>query len=110
MNIGSAIKSIRKKLGIPQWDLAEKCGLSQTSLSQIENNIKRPSQKTITKLCIVLEIPESIIYIVAMEDIDIPESKKKAYQLIYPSIKTLAMQMVNPEHMGLLENNDEDED
>ena len=109
MNIGSAIKSIRKKLGIPQWDLAEKCGLSQTSLSQIENNQKRPSPKTVAKLCSVLEIPESIIYIVAMEDVDVPDSKKRAYQLIYPSIKNLAMQMVNPEHRSLIDENEEDD-
>jgi len=107
MNIGSAIKSIRKKLGIPQWELAEKCSLSQTSLSQIENNIKRPSPKTLEKICNVLDVPESIIYIVAMEDVDIPESKKKAYKLIYPSIKSLAMQMVSAEHLGLLRNDDE---
>jgi len=109
MNIGSAIKSIRKKLGIPQWDLAEKCGLSQTSLSQIENNQKRPSPKTIAKLCAVLEIPESIIYIVAMEDVDVPESKKRAYQLIYPSIKNLAMQMVNSEHRNLIDDDGDDD-
>ena len=68
MNIGLAIKSIRKKLSITQYELAEKCDLSQTSLSQIETGVKRPSQRTITKVCMVLDIPESIIYIVAMQE------------------------------------------
>jgi transcriptional regulator with XRE-family HTH domain len=102
MNIGLAIKSIRKKLAITQYELAEKCDLSQTSLSQIETGVKRPSQRTIEKVCTVLDIPESIIYIVAMQDTDVPVSKKGVYDLVYPSIKSLALQMVSPEHLGLI--------
>lgn len=102
MNIGSAIKSIRKKLAITQYELAEKCDLSQTSLSQIETGIKRPSQRTITKVCSVLDIPESIIYIVAMQESDVPASKRGVYELVYPSIKSLALQMVSSEHLDLV--------
>jgi transcriptional regulator with XRE-family HTH domain len=102
MNIGLAIKSIRKKLTITQYELAEKCELSQTSLSQIETGVKRPSQRTISKVCNVLDIPESILYIVAMQDTDVPASKKGVYDLVYPSIKSLALQMVMPEHMELV--------
>jgi len=102
MNIGSAIKSIRKKLSITQYELAEKCDLSQTSLSQIETGIKRPSQRTISKVCTVLDIPESIIYIVAMQESDVPPSKRGVYELVYPSIKSLALQMVSSEHIDLV--------
>ncbi len=102
MNIGLAIKAIRKKLSITQYELAEKCDLSQTSLSQIETGIKRPSQRTISKVCNVLDIPESIIYIVAMQEADVPPSKKGVYELVYPSIKSLALQMVSSEHFSLV--------
>ena len=102
MNIGLAIKAIRKKLSITQYELAEKCELSQTSLSQIETGVKRPSQRTISKVCNVLDIPESIIYIVAMQDADVPPSKKGVYELVYPSIKSLALQMVSSEHLALV--------
>ncbi len=102
MNIGLAIKSIRKKLSITQYELAEKCALSQTSLSQIETGVKRPSQRTIAKVCAVLDIPESIIYIVAMQEADVPPSKKGVYELVYPSIKSLALQMVSSEHLNLV--------
>ncbi|MES2701209.1 MAG: helix-turn-helix transcriptional regulator [Bacteroidota bacterium] len=102
MNIGSAIKSIRKKLSITQYELAERCNLSQTSLSQIETGVKRPSQRTINRVCAVLDIPESIIYIVAMQEADVPPSKKGIYELVYPSIKSLALQMVSQEHMQLV--------
>ena len=102
MNIGSAIKSIRRKVGITQYELAEKCELSQTSLSQIETGVKRPSQRTLNKVCRVLDIPESILYIVAMQETDVPPSKKGVYELVYPSIKSLALQMVSAEHMALV--------
>ena len=49
MNIGLAIKSIRKKLSITQYELAEKCDLSQTSLSQIETGVKRPDSQHIIR-------------------------------------------------------------
>jgi transcriptional regulator with XRE-family HTH domain len=102
MQIGIAIKSIRKKLSIKQNELADKCGISQTSLSQIETGIKRPSDKTIKKLCVALEIPESILYILAMQQADVPDNKKDIYNLVFPSIRNLALQMVSNEHMVLL--------
>lgn len=102
MNIGFAIKSIRRKLDISQLELAEKCQLTQTALSQIETGKKRPSQRTLDKICEALDIPQSIIYIVAMEDTDVSPTKKGVYDLVYPSIKTLALQMVNMEHHALI--------
>jgi transcriptional regulator with XRE-family HTH domain len=101
MNIGKAIRSIRKKLSVSQSELSQKCKLSQTSLSQIETGSKRPSQRTIAKICKALDVPESVIYIVAMKEADVPEGKKDAYSLVYPSIRSLALQMLSPEHLRL---------
>lgn len=103
MNIGYAIKSIRRQLGITQHDLAEKCTISQTSLSQIENGIKKPSTKTIRKICNVLDLPESVIYIIGMQDTDVPVSRKDVYDMIFPSIRNLALQIVSNEHKQLIE-------
>jgi transcriptional regulator with XRE-family HTH domain len=106
MNIGIAVKSVRKQLDITQYELAERCNLSQTSLSQIENGIKRPSPKTIKKICEVLEIPESVIYILGMQETDVPQNKKSVYDLIFPSIKNLALQIVGSENQHFLESAD----
>jgi transcriptional regulator with XRE-family HTH domain len=95
MNVGTAIKSIRKKLSVTQNELAEQCGLTQTSLSQIETGVKRPSHRTISKICRSLDIPESIVYILAMQEADIPPAKKEIYGLIYPSMKSLALQIIH---------------
>ncbi len=103
MNIGAAIRSIRKKIGVSQFELAEKCELTQTALSQIETGKKRPSQRTFNRICEALDIPPSIIYIVAMEDTDVSPGKKGVYDLVYPSIKSLALQMVDFEHQALMQ-------
>ncbi|MBS1687786.1 MAG: helix-turn-helix transcriptional regulator [Bacteroidetes bacterium] len=99
MNLGVAIKSIRKKLNITQFDLAEKCNISQTSLSQIETGLKRPSSKTLKKICDVLDVPESVVYILAMQETDVPSSKASIYNMLFPSIKSLALQIVGNEYL-----------
>ena len=83
MNIGIAIKSIRRQVGITQHELADRCGISQTSLSQIENCVKRPSHRTIKSICTVL---------------DVPESRKGVYDMLFPSIRSMALQIVSAEH------------
>ena len=102
MNIGLGIKSIRRKLNIGQVELASECGISQTSLSQIETGAKRPTQRTINKLCSALEIPECVLYIIAMQEDDISPAKRGLYKSIYPSITRLALQMVQPDAGKLL--------
>ncbi len=103
MNLGYAIRSVRKQMGITQYELADKCSISQTSLSQIENGIKRPSNRTIKRVCEVLDVPESVIYILGMQETDVPVSKKGVYDMLFPSIRNLALQIVGNEHRQMLE-------
>lgn len=103
MNLGIAIRSVRRQLGITQYELADKCGVSQTSLSQIENGVKRPSNRTIQKICGELEVPEAVIYILALQDTDVPDSKKGVYDMLFPSIKNLALQIVGKDHKQFIE-------
>lgn len=98
MNIGSAIKSVRKQEGISQYELAEKCNISQTSLSQIENGVKRPSAKTMKKICDVLNVPESVLYLLGIQQTIVPDSRKNAYQMLFPSIHNMAWQIIGAEH------------
>jgi XRE family transcriptional regulator, regulator of sulfur utilization len=99
MNIGKAIKIIRKKASLTQGDLARKCSISQTSLSQIENGVKKPRAKTFNSLCQVLDVPESVIYILALEDKDVPPHRKMVYELLFPSITAMALQIAGPQYM-----------
>ena len=104
MNLGIAIRSVRRQLNITQHELSERSGISQTSLSQIENAVKRPSNKTIKSICGVLDVPEAVLYILAMQDSDVPSSKKNVYDMLFPSIKNLALQIVGNENRMIIEN------
>ena len=98
MNIGFALKLIRIKMAITQGELAKKSNFTQTSISQIETGKKKPTKRTLAKLCSALEIPESIVYIIGMEEMDMPESKKNIFHIIYPSMQELALQLVEQGH------------
>jgi len=100
MNIGTAIKIIRKKGNMSQRDLAEKCNISQTSLSQIENGVKKPRTQTFNKICQVLDVPESVIYILALEDKDVPPHRRMVYDMLFPSITAMALQIAGPNYVG----------
>lgn len=97
MNLGSAIRLVRKEVGVTQAELAERSKLSQTSLSQIETGTKNPSTRTIKRICNALDVPESLVYILGMNDTDVPESKQHMYKMLFPSIKSLALQIISTE-------------
>ena len=63
MNIGNSIRKLRIEKSLSQGELSKKCGLSQNSLSQIELGNKYPSSKNLKKICKILEIPESILFL-----------------------------------------------
>lgn len=94
MNIGKAIKELRKQKEMSQIEFAEKIGISTTSLSQIESGIKKPSSKTLKAISTSLNVSEPMLYLLATEKEDIPEEKKHLYNLLFPSIEGLIKQLV----------------
>lgn len=94
MNIGNAIKKVRTQFGLSQVELSLKTGLSQTSISQIESGAKNPSKRSIKLICKALEIPEAILYVMGMEDIDVPDSKRVVFNKLYPAMKDFAIQLI----------------
>jgi|GEM_PF-286381 Predicted transcriptional regulators len=98
MNEGTAIRLIRKRLNIKQAELAGTIGLSQTSLSQIEQNLKRPSTRTLQKICKALDIPESLIYVLGMERDDVSPARRSTYDMLFPSIANIALEIVGPQN------------
>ena len=91
MNIGNAIKELRKEKGLNQSELAAACDLSQTALSQIESGVKRPNPGTMKKFCDFFEVPEMIIYLLATEEIDISVEKADIYKKVFPGVKTMLL-------------------
>ncbi len=56
VQIGANIRSLREKRGLKQIELAEIAGISNTFLSDIENERVNPSIKTLSKLAGALGI------------------------------------------------------
>jgi len=94
MDLGIIIKNIRKQKGIKQNAFAEQCDLSQTYLSQIENNQKEPNISTLKKISSKLEIPLPILFFLAIDENDIPESKKLVFTTISPIVKILIKELI----------------
>ncbi len=94
MKIGEVIKTIRKYRKINQADLALQCEISTTFLSEIENDLKRPSKNTMHKICKVLEVPESLIYVMSTDVTDVPEGKRDKFNLFFPSLKKMFMELI----------------
>lgn len=91
MNLGSTIITLRKNAGLTQAALAEACGLSQTYVSQIEKDKKVPQISTLEKIGNVLEIPWPVLVFLALGQEHIPEGKKDAYALLFPSVRALLL-------------------
>ncbi|MGF6949101.1 transcriptional regulator with XRE-family HTH domain [Neobacillus sp. B4I6] len=62
VNIGEKLNSFRILKGISSSELEKICGVSQATISKIENNIQSPSIETLNKICDALEIPVSLLF------------------------------------------------
>lgn len=92
MNIGKAIKEIRKEKRFSQQELSAQAGITQAALSAIENGA-RPNPETLTNLCKVLKVPESLVYVLGMEKTDVPVEKQIIYDELFPVIASLVMKV-----------------
>ena len=57
MSLGDKVRYAREQMGLTTQILAEKAGVSQPYISEIENGNKNPSAKTIMKLAASLNVP-----------------------------------------------------
>lgn len=95
MNLGKAIKSLRKKLVITQTDLADKCQISQSALSCIEMGKKIPGPVTLRKICNVLNVTEPMIYLLAIQEKDISQCKQEVFKVVHPMIEILVSKIAS---------------
>jgi len=89
MNLGTIIKNSRKQKGQTQLEFATSCGITQTYLSQIENNNKEPNLATLKEISNKLEIPLPILFFLSLNEEDISSEKRDAFKKLLPSVNTL---------------------
>lgn len=98
MDIGKAMKLMRKERGISQEALAKKLGKTTTTLSLIENGRKFPTTPRIKQICDGLGIKPIYLLLWALEKDDMPKGKE-----------TLFEAMVEPLRKALVEEEQADE-
>jgi XRE family transcriptional regulator, regulator of sulfur utilization len=89
MNLGTAIKEIRKSRGMTQGTLAKKVGITQTSISQFECGLHRPGEASLKKIAKALKTSVAVIYINALSEEDFGTTGAK----YLPALKILALRM-----------------
>lgn len=91
MDLGNAIKSIRKELKISRKELASRSGISVTALYNIENNLSFPSKDTINGICSALGVPVSYLMFYSLTEEDVPEGKREFFKVIIEPVKAFLM-------------------
>lgn len=89
MDLGSTIKNIRKQKKLTQGEFASLCEISQTYLSQIESNHKDPNLSVLRTISEKLNIPLPILFFLSLTPDDIQLSKRQAFEMVGPSVKSL---------------------
>lgn len=91
MKIGKAISQVRKERNLSQTDLAIKSGISNSYLSEIENDRKKPDIGLLERICQELNVPIQILVLKAALEADIKDpEKQRLVREIEPLVKDLA--------------------
>jgi transcriptional regulator with XRE-family HTH domain len=94
MNIGLAIKTVRLELDMSQVELSKRTGISQTAISHVEQGLKQPTKSNLGKICKALNVPESVLFILALDATNIIGNDKATFDKLYPPMRDLAMQII----------------
>lgn len=97
MDLGKAIKALRERKNVRQQTLASQCQISQTYLSQIENNQKEPNLSILKIIAENLKVPLPIIFFLSLDKADIKPDKLTAFEMLEPSIKSLISEFFTKE-------------
>lgn len=91
MDLGTALKSLRKELKVSRVELKKRSGLSTTALYNIENNLSFPSKETIDKICSSLGVPVSFLMFYSITEDDVPEEKREFFKAVVGPVKSFLM-------------------
>lgn len=89
MNLGQAIRDIRKGKGIKAKELASMSGLSKTALTNIEKNRSFPTKPTIDILCQSLGVSVGALMIHCLTEEDVPMEKREAFRVLIEPLKNM---------------------
>ena len=89
MNLGLAVKTLRKNKGLTQGNFCEMVGITQSYLSQVENGNKEPSIDVVKKIADALGTPMPILFWFTLTEEDVDDNKREVFKLLKPSVDSL---------------------
>ena len=95
MNLGKTISQLRENRKLKQADFADVLAISQTYLSQIENNRKIPNISLLEKVSEKLGIPLPFIFVLALDEKDIPKNKEEHFRILEPLLKNFVLELID---------------
>jgi len=87
MNIGNGIKKVLTRKKVSQKELATVTGISETTISHVVSGKSKPTEDTLDKIANALDVYKDIFYYLGAEESEIPDDKKKLFQLIWGSLE-----------------------
>jgi transcriptional regulator with XRE-family HTH domain len=94
MNLGAAIKALRKNSGLNQVNYASSVGITQSYLSLLENGEKTPSMETLEKMASHSGIPLPLLFWFGIEEKDINHNKVEIFRIMKPTIDEFVKQVL----------------
>jgi len=89
MNLGHTIKTIRKQRQYTQDEFASACSITQTYLSQIENNLREPNLSVLKTIAEKLSIPLPVLFFISLNEEDVQPDKREMFRKLDPLIKRI---------------------
>jgi transcriptional regulator with XRE-family HTH domain len=89
MDLGSAIKKCRNIRHMTQSELASKSGITISYISRLENNQREPNLRNIEAVAKALDIPLSILILLASDHNEIGEFSSDQLDALTLSITSL---------------------
>lgn len=89
MDLGLAVRTLRKSKGLTQGNFCEMVGITQSYLSQVENGNKEPSIDVVKKIADALGTPMPVLFWFTLTEEDVDESKVEVFKLLKPSVDSL---------------------
>lgn len=74
MNIGKAMRQLRKEADIKQNVLAKEIGISASALRALESGKSIPKQSTIASFCRALGVPKAFLTLVSIDPGDLVDA------------------------------------
>lgn len=81
MEIGNAVRELRRRKGWSQARLAKEAGLSLMTVFNTESDLTMPCRESFRKICRALGVREYTVLLYAINEKDIPKGKMALWRV-----------------------------